>query len=301
MKSNKSINIDTIDELIKLKESFVNTITKKINEKEINKRIESINSLNIGGLKALFEGVSLNLYNLDNISLISKYAKVIKENKSLLNTYRLYESCNKYHENPELWIKNAFEIVDKCNKNKLNEGLDKLRNIIKKCVKESQISYSEFDKIIEENKNTINENFDYIVSNKKSFNNLDDYTKNMLAIVESINKSNNILKENIENIENVNVKNINNILSEATNDWVKDLAKKVALFEMEGKELTDLFEEYKNECISIINESIDNDNCDIELSTRLLGIKQHLDEKQYNKEIIYDDLVNLAELKENLK
>ena len=56
-----------------------------------------------------------------------------------------------------------------------------------------------------------------------------------------------------------------------------------------------LFETYKNDCISTIDEISDDDN-----KSRLFAMKQQLSEKKYNEETLIEDLFNLAELKKTL-
>ena len=67
-----------------------------------------------------------------------------------------------------------------------------------------------------------------------------------------------------------------------------------------GKTKENVFENLKNECISIIEESCEVIE-DEAMVSRLKLMKEQLSNKEYNKETINEDLLKLSELRKTLK
>ena len=87
-----------------------------------------------------------------------------------------------------------------------------------------------------------------------------------------------------------------------TNDieiWESTAIKDISLAELSGKDKKRVFEEYKSECLSIIEENLNEK--DAENSSRFQGMKEKLLKKEFNSDTIVEDILMLSELKHVLK
>ena len=140
------------------------------------------------------------------------------------------------------------------------------------------------------------EEIDFILTNKKSINNIDEYNKIKNSLVEKFDRDN---KDNSDN--NTVNENYETSLSEITEKY-KDLTDdEIKLIEgiiSSDKDKSSLFEEYKSETIGNIDEAIKNaSDGDKE---QWLNIKEALSEKKYNKDSLIDDILKFVEIQKEI-
>ena len=290
----KNIDLNTVKDLTTIKDNILKIFDKRINEAKINDFVNSIDNLSFIYCKQLFEGISDKLFDSTRgKKLIGKYARLIKENKDLKNLYFLSENLTTKQN-----VTDAKLYISECANFSVNltkDCLNKLHKILKEAVKLSGLGQEELNDIVSDNKE-LNESIDFILTNKKTLNNVNEYTKHINILSEALNKSTN---DKIN--ETANIEDITNLLDEEELEtWEKDIVEEIVMANLAGKTKENVFENLKNECISIIEEScevLENET----MVSRLKLMKEQLTNKEYNKETINEDLLKLSELRKTLK
>lgn len=290
----KTINLDTVKDLTAVKDNMIKIFDKRINEAMINDFINSIDNLSFIECKQLFEGISDKLFDsVRGKKIIGKYARLIKEDKNLKNLFLLTENLTtkKNVADAKLYISECANFSVNLGKN----SLKKLHDLLKEAVKLSGLSQSILNDIVSSNKE-INDSINFILTNKKTLNNVNDYTRHINILSETLNKN---IVEN--KCDEVNAEDISHLLDEEDlEDWEKDIIEEIVIANLAGHSKESVFNNLKNECINIIDKSCEI--CENETTvSRLKLMKEQLSNKSYNEEHINEDLLKLSELRKTLK
>ena len=295
----KNINIKNSSDLERLKESFNKTLDNRIKAEKLNEKISELDTLGLGETKALFEGVSDRLFD-NHKNCVAKYIKTIKENKALKTLYSLYECALKPSRvnDVNLLVSSMVSISEGVDKKALKEGLSKLNSVVKECVVKSNIDSETIDEILSNNKE-LNEALDFVFTNKKNTKNLFEYTNNLQRIVQHINE--NMAEEVEESEEKCNeelIGDLNEAISRE-NSWETEALRDLTLCFLSESSKEDLFNQYKSDCMNILEEKIaESDN--IEEHARFTSMKESLCKKQYNENVLKESILKMAELKYTL-
>ena len=255
-----------INNILNLKNNIDDILNEHISKAKLQ---DDINHMNFGNLKDIFENISTKLFRTDNgRKLIHKFIKTINENNSLLNLYALHENILNSSNMDEYVIKESISFYnDNYNIKLYRKGLKDVSSIVTEGLK--LINTTNLDDISYKDNKDLNEAVDYIATHKKSIKNLPLYNENVKRILNKHQQNDNIVDTSEIN-EN---KDINNNVKRH------------------------IFENYKNDCLNIINNIINNKpNYD----NKLNEIKDKLSVKEFNNNCIDDDLFHLIELKNTL-
>ena len=293
-------NIETSNDLIRLKESFVKAFDSRIEAQKLQERVAELDNLNFGDMKALFEGVSNKLFDGAK-DCVAKYIKTIKENKDLKTLYVLYENAIKpaHTNDANLLVSSMVAISEGIDKKSLKEGLKKLNAIVKESVLKAGVSVDEVNEILSKNA-SINESLSFILTNSKNAKNLFEHTNKVHDVVNYINE--NMSSTSDENVESKTSEELVSELNEAiscNNTWETEAIKDLTLCYLSDSNGEELFEQYKNDCISLLNEKIESTD-NIEEGIRFSTMKESLENKKYDKEKIKESILKLAELRYTL-
>ena len=297
----KNIIKDSND-LIKLKESFNKAFDTQIRVKQIEERVSNLDKLGFGEIKSLFEGISDKLFD-NHKDCVANYIKTIKENKELKTLYVLFENVLKpaHVNDANLLVSSMVAISEGIDKKALKEGVKKLQGILKEAVVKSNITAEEFDVLLNENKD-INESLSYILTNKKTAKNLFEHTNKVHTVVSYINEnmaSDNVVNEKASDKTKTELVNDLNEAISCDTPWETEAIKDLTLCFLSESNSEDLFNRYKNDCISLLNEKIeDTDN--IEEGIRFSTMKESLVKKEFDKTKLKESILTLAELKYTL-
>ena len=297
----KNIIKDSND-LIKLKESFNKAFDTQIRAKQIEERVSNLDKLGFGEIKTLFEGISDKLFD-SHKDCVANYIKTIKENKELKTLYVLFENALKpaHVNDTNLLVSSMVAISESIDKKTLKEGVKKLQGILKEAVVKSNITAEEFDALLNENKD-INESLSYILTNKKTAKNLFEHTNKVHTVVSYINEnmaSDNVVDEKASDKTKTELVNDLNEAISCDTPWETEAIKDLTLCYLSESNSEDLFNRYKNGCISLLNEKIeDTDN--IEEGIRFSTMKESLVKKDFDKTKLKESILTLAELKYTL-
>lgn len=305
MNKMKNIDLNNKKDLLKLKESFSKTLDKRVEQIELNEKIESVNNANFGSLKQLFESITHDLFNTkEGRGIIKEFVGIIRNNLSLKESYQLYKQIKNLPQNiNEATLLNLFETVTKnIDAKKLINGEKKIREIVKEGIKLSSLNANDLDNILNENKD-LNESYEFLISKPKNSKNIVE-TYNSIKVVSKYINENTIDKKVNESV-NINKTNkeifteLNNLLREGVEDWERDVIMDITLGTISGKEKEIIFEEYKNKCVLTINEMCDD--CDLHNKANLELMKEQIKNKKFKEETFNDDMFKLSELNYTIK
>ena len=296
----KNTTFKTIGDFQRLKESLNDVIDKMKLEECIN----SFDALSFACLNEIFKNTVDKLYETkEGKRLIKKYVKTIKESNDLKKVYSIYNIVNSPNkiDDGTLFIKESMSLIKEIDKKNYNDSLSSISDIVKECVVSTNLDIETIEKLKSKYYGSINESLDYVLFNKMGINNVVEYTNDLSRITNFINEN-----KKHKNDLMVEGKSICELIGDFdklfTNDieiWESTAIKDISLAELSGKDKKDVFEEYKSECLSIIEENLNEK--DVENSSRFQGMKEKLMKKEFNSDTIVEDILMLSELKHVLK
>ena len=239
-------------------------------------------------LNTTFESVMPKLM-IKNKKAVKECINLIKEDKNLMAQFKFCNALKKFNCDTDAkdYINESLNLVSKdINIKTLKESNQKLAKLlIKYSIKPSND--------INESDLKFAKNCDYLLSHKKTLNNLTEFTNNLKEASDYIveNRKNNKEKIDILSMAEQVEKKLNS-LNEAEQALVKDIM--VAKTGVAESRRQNLFNKIKNECIEKINKMID-ENTGSE-KERLLNLKETILLKEYDKDKVVEDIAKLLEI-----
>ena len=223
-----------------------------------------------------------------NKKALRECVKLIKEDKNLLAQFKFCNALRKFNCDTDAkdYINESLKLVSKdINYKTLKESNRKFAKLlIKHNIKPSNIN---------ENEMKFAKSCDYLLTHKKSLNNLTNFTNNLKSASDYLveNKKLNENKVDILSMAEQVEKKLNS-LNEAEQALVKD----IMMANSSGAETRrmNLFNKIKNECIEKINKMISENEGDEK--ERLLNLKETIMLKEYDKANIVGDIAKLLEI-----
>lgn len=249
-------------------------------------------------IKENFESLSPKLFKSEHGKyLLNKYKSVVKESHNLTSLYSLYENIRKANNSVDLDY-----FVNSLTENKWVKNGDTLSDDIRKLGSVLAEAYIETGDILDikpENKK-LDEAVRYIVENKKTSNNISEYSGAIKIIKEHIAS-----KEGSMNVVSEAV-NLDSFVEKLVNEFNKkydtnNLSQEEFNIMKEFCESTNheaIFEQHKQECKTKLTEVRDGylKNGDNESANKLSTILEQIDSKHYNSEQALSDVVSLVGL-----
>ena len=223
-----------------------------------------------------------------NKKALRECVKLIKEDKNLLAQFKFCNALRKFNCDTDAkdYINESLKLVSKdINYKTLKESNRKFAKLL--------IKYNIKPSNINENEMKFAKNCDYLLTHKKSLNNLTNFTNNLKSASDYLveNKKLNENKVDILSMAEQVEKKLNS-LNEAEQALVKD----IMMANSSGAETRrmNLFNKIKNECIEKINKMISENEGDEK--ERLLNLKETIMLKEYDKANIVGDIAKLLEI-----
>lgn len=296
----KSINLQNSNDLKMLQNEMNSIFEKRISTAELNESVKAIETLSFGDLKNIFESISDKLFETKKgKSLIKKYVKAIKENKALSTYYVICESIQhpKNIKDSFMFLSESLSLAN-IDKKSLKEGVESVADIIKLAVFESNISKECLEQTIN-NCRSLNESIDYVLTNKESLKNIREFTDKKHTLSQYI-QEHNVIKENTES---QNAKTLFNDLNESLfnnglESWENRALMDIAICNLSNGSKKDLFEQYKNNCLTSIDKIMEN--ADLEDVSRFSTMREQLLQKEYFEENLNEDILKLSKLNHTL-
>ena len=248
---------------------------------------DSMIDSNFATINATLESVLPKLMT-KNKKALRECVKLIKEDKNLLAQFKFCNALRKFNCDTDAkdYINESLKLVSKdINYKTLKESNRKFAKLlIKHNIKPSNIN---------ENEMKFAKSCDYLLTHKKSLNNLTNFTNNLKSASDYLveNKKLNENKVDILSMAEQVEKKLNS-LNEAEQALVKD----IMMANSSGAETRrmNLFNKIKNECIEKINKMISENEGDEK--ERLLNLKETIMLKEYDKSNIVGDIAKLLEI-----
>jgi hypothetical protein len=249
---------------------------------------DSMMDSNFATINTTLESVMPKLM-VKNKKALKECVKLIKEDKNLLAQFKFCNSLRKFN-------------CDTDAKDYINESLNLVsKDIDYKTLRESNRKFAKL--LIKHNirpSEDINEsdlkfakNCDYLLTHKKTLNNLTEYTNNIKSASDYIveNKKVNDNKVDVISMAEQVEKKLNSL-----NESERALVADIMMANSSGAESRrmNLFNKIKNECIEKINKMISENEGDEK--ERLLNLKETIMMKEYDKANIVGDIAKLLEI-----
>ena len=251
-----------------------------------------------GYLKESFENMSPKLFKSnEGKAVMNKYAKAIKENKSLSSLHKLYENIRKAHSGIDVdyFVGTLCETNWNVKGKELKEGMEKLAGI----VAEGYIVVGEgAGKYLGTENVRLDGAIEFIAENKVGQKNIVKYSEAVKVIREAVEKNGNIA-DSFKKETDLD-KTIEDLVSKYSKDEYTDEEEKDMLANQiarSGDEET-VFIKKKTECVDSLDDAIkkySDGNHEEELST-LKKIHEQVSAKSYNPETIGPDICNFVEM-----
>ena len=300
-----SLRVEEINNLELVRNEFNRLVNEQIETHRYNDVLENINTLGLGKIRNLYENISDTMLESDNgVKVMRKYVKTIKENKDLKKVFSFYnfiDNLNVDSDSRWTYITEGLKYLDGIDKRNYKKGVKELGNIVSEGVKISNISRNIIEECIN-NTNNVYESVDFLVLEKPTLKNINEQVNAKNNILSFLDNKTIVVRESCEsnktNKELIN--EINEEMSEINESWMKELIEDITLNNLSDNGDKVLFENYKNDCLIII-ENIVNSDDDVEDKSKMYSLKEKLGNKEYNAETFNNDIINLAELKSTLK
>ena len=275
-----------------------NMLDESVEEcKHESELMNEMNTNNFGVLNHIFEN-ELPMLIKSNKKAVKEVIKTIKEDKNLRSQFNFYNVIKEQYNSKHAEMITPDAVLEKIAK-VVCEGID-LKTVkasndkLRKVMVENNIIPSDF--IDDESKN-LYENGNVILTTKRTTNNMIPIMESYDVVCKWMDKHKNDKKSDgvdvdtlIEEFENKLKTNLN----ESEMSFVQEITDFRSPIAESRKEK--LFNKFKNECISKINEMLKEDA----ENTELKGLSNQINEMQFNKETIVKDIAKLLEIRDIL-
>lgn len=293
-------NMEKKDKLEEIRNELNSLIDKKIEQEKTNALYESVKSLPLFSLTNIFESVSDSLMDSKKGErVIRDYVKTIKENKSLRQAYSIASSIKKPIgiQNTEIFTNVALNSLNECHNSEYRKGVNSLSEVVTRAIRLSNPNSSDFEGLLKEADSEISNNLQYFLNNKPNRTNLTEWSNRMAQVNEFVAGSN-ILSGNDDNEEISDKEAVCKLkeIAESSEPWMRKSLEKLTEVYLGTKGSKELFEECKEECLTMIEKNMEESN--VEEKSRLCEIKDKLDGKQFNENTLQEDVFKMMELTE---
>ena len=212
-------------------------------------------SRNFGIIYNVFEQNIENLWDTkDGKKIVKECYNLIKSNKVLNEQFKIYDMFEKAQnvEDVKDFVNEASNIVKTFDKKIVRENNEKLIKFIR------DKKLDEYVDIPEETEN-LYEAIEYIVLNKKTYNNVNDFLKAQNVITEHIikNQKNNIVENKLTSVEfEDKIEEAEKEINENINQEEKTLLDRFLTTKNQNKK--EVFENYKRKTLRKIKEMIES-------------------------------------------
>jgi len=243
-------------------------------------------------------GIIYNVFeqNIDKLFETKKGKHIIKEGYDLIKKnnilneefkiYDLFEKSNKQN-NTKDFVNEAVSLIKRFDKQEIKENNEKFIRFIKK------YNLNEYVEIPEETEN-LYEAIEYVILNKKDFNNVDAFLNAKNTIVEHIEKNSNVEATGKMTFDQFNEK-LDEKQSEIDESINSDEKKLIEMFTSKSTNKRQVFEDYKQNTLQKLQETIETS--EEEDKENWKEIYETVNAKKYSEKLT-ENIVNCAEMLE---
>lgn len=301
----KKLNFKDKETFKKLQESLMDVMNNRYNELCLNELKENLTSAPLYTTKHIFESISKDFYNTPKgKKILKEYVDTIKKNNSLRKAFIIFENMNKPQSvlSPDLFVNENLSFMQEIKLSEYKAGLKKINNIIRESIELAALNTEELEELIKESETDEAEAIDYLINNRKTLKNIAEYTNKVSTLTESV-KNKRIFKSEDALSESLNISDLLNMINESVSGLEKEEAnavKDLTLISLSGKDGKEIYETYKNKCKDILEEAVKNEEA-LETRSRFQRMLGQINERNYNKSTLNEDVLNFARLYATLK
>ena len=301
----KKLNFKDKETFKKLQESLMDVMNNRYNELCLNELKENLTSAPLYTTKHIFESISKDFYNTPKgKKILKEYVDTIKKNNSLRKAFIIFENMNKPQSvlSPDLFVNENLSFMQEIKLSEYKAGLKKINNIIRESIELAALNTEELEELIKESETDEAEAIDYLINNRKTLKNITEYTNKVSTLTESV-KNKRICKSEDALSESLNISDLLNMINESISGLGKEEAnavKDLTLISLSGKDGKEIYETYKNKCKDILEEAVKNEEA-LETRSRFQRMLGQINERNYNKSTLNEDVLNFARLYATLK
>ena len=301
----KKLNFKEKETFKKLQESLMDVMNNRYNELCLNELKENLTSAPLYTTKHIFESISKDFYNTPKgKKILKEYVDTIKKNNSLRKAFIIFENMNKPQSvlSPDLFVNENLSFMQEIKLSEYKAGLKKINNIIRESIELDALNPEELEELIKESETDEAEAIDYLINNRKTLKNIAEYTNKVSTLTESV-KNKRIFKSEDALSESLNISDLLNMINESISGLGKEEAnavKDLTLISLSGKDGKEIYETYKNKCKDILEEAVKNEEA-LETRSRFQRMLGQINERNYNKSTLNEDVLNFARLYATLK
>ena len=271
--------------------SYLKNANMKYNTRNGQDVIKYGDNCNFGAIYKIFEANTQNmLKNPKQTKQLANIMKIIKEDKVLANEFAIYNSITNpiNVENPKEYVAESLNLTKQYTPDTIRQHNQKLLETFRKYKLNENIN-------INDEEQELFESIEYVITNPKSFNNINEYNKIQNHFVEYINENNQRIDKDI-NIETIYENKINDVINKHINNLNEDEIKLIRDITTNPAKAKKLFNENKKEVITLIEKEIKNNANANEWQEILENIKK----KEYSKESALSNIAEFFEIKNTL-
>ena len=275
-----------------------NMLEEAIDESKHEKELmNELNTTNFGVLNHIFENELPTLIKT-NKKAVKEVIKTIKEDKNLKSQFSFYnvikEQYNGKHAEmitPEAVLEKLTKIVsENIDLKTIKASNKKLRDVMV----ENNVIPSDF---VDNESMKLYENGNTILTTKKTTNNMIPLVESYDAVCKWMTAHKDDKKANGQDIDTL-IEEFENKLKTNLNESEMSFVQEITDFRspIAEKRKEKLFNKFKDECITKINEMLKEDSENIELK----GLCEQINEMTFNKDSIVKDIAKLLEIRDIL-
>lgn len=227
---------------------------------------------------------------------ITKVLKLIKEDKNLMNQFKVYDMlANKGNAKyAKEYVNEAISLIPKFNKNSVIKSNEKLIGLIRK------LKLDEMVTLTDEEMN-LYESIEYLMFNKKSLDNLNEYVGAEQCITEHVEKNglqqkaSDTAGKTMDEIYEESVNEMHRKYDETLTESEKHLVE--SILALEDKET--YFNLSKKDAIHALNAQL-SECCDEDNANSLKRILENVSARKYNESTVISDVAEFREIKETI-
>lgn len=277
-----------------VKEMLDEAVNESKHEKEL---MNELNTTNFGVLNHIFESELPTLIKT-NKKAVRDVIKTIKEDKNLQSQFSFYnvikEQYNSSHAEmitPEVALEKLVKIVcEEIDPKTIKKSNKKLRDVMI----ENNIIPSDF---VDEESKKLYENGNVILTTKRTSNNMLPLAESYDAVCKWMTAHKDDKVKNTKDVDTL-VKEFEEKLKTNLNESEMSFVQEITDFRspIAEKRKEKLFNKFKNECISKINDMLKEDA----ENTELKGLSEQINEMTFDKNNIVKDIAKLLEIRDIL-
>jgi len=259
--------------------------------------MEEMNTTNFGMLNHIFENELPTLIKT-NKKAVRDVIKTIREDRNLRSQFNFYnvikEQYNSSHAeiiSPEVVLEKLAKIVcEEIDQKTVNKSNKKLRDVMI----ENNIIPSDF---VDEESKKLYENGDVILTTKRTSNNMLPLAESYNGVCQWMDRHKDDKKKNDKDVDTI-IEEFEEKLKTNLNESEMSFVQEITDFRspIAEKRKEKLFNKFKNECITKINDMLKEDADNAELK----GLSEQINEMTFDKNNIVKDIAKLLEIRDIL-